>query len=278
MKISIVTPSFRNSQWLKLCIPSVADQEGVEFEHIVQDAESDDGTLDWLPHDPRVTAHVEKDAGMYDAVNRGWRRSSGEIVAYINCDEQYLPGALKTVHDYFEAHPEIDVLVADAVVVDADGNYICHRVGLKPLRHAIWVRFNVLTCSLFIRRRVLEKHGHYFDTRWRDLGDAFWLTEATRLGLRFGELHFLASVFTETGDNMNLKPNAQREAAQRHRMVPRWIKLLTPLFSWHHRFRVAACKATWRAPFEYDIYTRSSLEKRVTKRAEHPTPRWIGRS
>ena len=75
MKFSIVTPSFRNSEWLRLCIASVADQAGLAHEHLVQDAGSDDGTLDWLPQEPRVTAYVEKDQGMYDAVNRGYRRA-----------------------------------------------------------------------------------------------------------------------------------------------------------------------------------------------------------
>src|SRR5271155_3382250 len=104
MRFSVVTPSFRQSQWLKLCVASVADQ-GVEVEHIVQDACSDDGTLDWLLTDPRVKAFSEKDAGMYDAVNRGLRRASGQILSYLNCDEQYLPGALQAVGDYFERHP-----------------------------------------------------------------------------------------------------------------------------------------------------------------------------
>jgi len=92
VKISIVTPSFRNSDWLKLCVASVADQAGVEVEHIVQDAQSDDGTQEWLARDRRVQAYIEKDLGMYDAINRGWRRATGEILAYLNCDEQYQPG------------------------------------------------------------------------------------------------------------------------------------------------------------------------------------------
>src|SRR6266567_8816837 len=108
MRFSIITPSYRNSQWLKLCVASVADQEGVEFEHIVQDSCSDDGTQDWLPKDSRVKAFIEKDKGMYDAVNRGFARATGDILAYINCDEQYLPGALKGVHDCFADHPEVD--------------------------------------------------------------------------------------------------------------------------------------------------------------------------
>jgi len=101
MQISIVTPSFRSSNWLRLCIASVADQQGVEVEHIVQDSCSDDGTQEWLPKESRVKAFIEKDQGMYDAVNRGFRRSTGQSLAYLNCDEQYLPRALQTVHDSF---------------------------------------------------------------------------------------------------------------------------------------------------------------------------------
>ena len=120
MRISIVTPSYRRSAWLRLCIASVADQ-GVEVEHIVQDAESDDGTLDWLRRDPRVKVFVEKDQGMYDGVNRGLRRAGGDILAYLNCDEQYLPGALAAVAGFFEQHPQIDVLFGDVVMVDTRG-------------------------------------------------------------------------------------------------------------------------------------------------------------
>jgi len=81
MDFSIITPSFRNGPWLKLCIASVADQQGVSHEHIVQDAGSDDGTLEWLTDDSRVRAFVEKDSGMYDAINRGLRRAQGDFNA-----------------------------------------------------------------------------------------------------------------------------------------------------------------------------------------------------
>src|SRR6202142_2655112 len=151
MKFSVITPSFRNSNWLKLCIASVADQQGVELEHIVQDSRSDDGTQDWLPHDKRVKAFIEKDGGMYDAVNRGYRRAQGDILAYLNCDEQYLPGALKAVRDFFEAHPEIEVALAGAIVVDGDGHYMCHPPALKPHPQHIWFRFSQLTAAIFIR-------------------------------------------------------------------------------------------------------------------------------
>src|SRR5262245_14646350 len=79
VRVSIVTPSYRSSVWLKFCISSVADQNA-EVEHIVQDAGSDDGTLDWLSKDSRIRTFVEKDRGMYDAINRGFEKSSGDIL------------------------------------------------------------------------------------------------------------------------------------------------------------------------------------------------------
>ncbi len=278
MKVSIVTPSFRNSEWLKLCIASVADQQGVELEHIVQDACSDDGTQEWLPQDPRVTAYIEKDAGMYDAINRGWKRATGDIVAYINCDEQYLPGALKAVHDYFDAHPEVDVVVSDTVITDAEGNYLCHRYGLRPLPGLVWVRFSILTCALFIRRSALEKHQMYFDTQWKDLGDAFWFIRATEQKLRIGELRRFTSIFAETGDNMNLRPNGQRERALKRQMAPAWARTLEPLVVWHQRWRFVRAGALRREPFEYALYTLAHPATRTPKRAERPTAKWVGRA
>src|SRR5207302_1074133 len=104
------------------------------------------------------------DNGMYDAVNRGIRRSTGDIVGYINCDEQYLPGALKAVHDFFADHPKVDVVLADTLIVDGQGNYICHRHALVPIAFHIWIRFSFETSSLFMRRRVFDEMGIYFDT------------------------------------------------------------------------------------------------------------------
>ncbi len=173
MRFSIVTPSFRSAKWLRLCIASVADQ-AVEHEHIVQDSCSDDGTQEWLPKDPRVQACIEKDKGMYDAVNRGLRRAKGEFLAYLNCDEQYLPDALVTVERYFDANPKVEVAFADTLVVDPNGDYLCHRESLVPRKYHTLVASNlgVLTSSIFFRRSVIEKHGFFFDTTLKDIGDA----------------------------------------------------------------------------------------------------------
>lgn len=277
MKFSIITPSFRNSAWLKLCIASVADQSEVSLEHIVQDSCSDDGTQDWLPKDPRVKAFIEKDSGMYDAVNRGFNRAQGDILAYLNCDEQYLPGALKMVADFFNAHPHTEAVCSDSIVIDPDGNYICHRPSLVPKKHSMWVRFPVLTCAFFVRRSVVSQRKIIFDTRWRDLGDFWWAREMALRGVKTDVLPELTSIFTETGENMNLKPNARREDREKMLMTPRWIRLLHLYFVIQHRLRLYLRPGVIRKPFDYSIYTRTSPAKRVTFRAERPTTFWKGR-
>ncbi len=274
MRFSIVTPSFRSSEWLKLCVASVADQEGADLEHIVQDSCSDDGTQDWLPRDSRVKAFIEKDSGMYDAVNRGLRRTSGEILAYLNCDEQYLPGALASVAETFQRRPELDIVLADTVVTDSDGGFICCRKSMVPWRLLAWTFVPTITSSIFFHRRVVDEFNLFFDVRWRDLGDVTWMQEALQLRLKMAVLRRYTSAFADTGENMNLKPNAVREKQRWARMRPWWARW----FSWPllqgHRLRAVAHGIYWEKPFNYSVYTKQSPGQRVQVRVEKPTGIW----
>lgn len=274
MKFSIVTPSFRQSSWLRLCVASVADQEGVEREHIVQDAESDDGTQEWLRGDSRVRAFIEKDAGMYDAVNRGFARATGDVLAYLNCDEQYLPGTLRAVAEFFAARPEADVCLADFVVTDASGGYVASRLALVPRLPSMWIRFSAGTCAMFIRRRVVEDPGLKFDPQWRALSDMFWLAEACARGVRFGVLRRFTSVFTETGANLGLDPVVRREREEKVRRTPRWVRALAPLFIAQHGLRMMGSGAFTQRPFDYSLYTLANPEQRMTIHVPRPTARW----
>lgn len=274
-EISIVTPSFRSGRWLPLCIASVADQP-VKLEHLVQDAGSDDGTLDWLVKDGRVQAVVEKDKGMYDAVNRGYRRSTADIVAYLNCDEQYLPNVLARVLAYFREHPEVDVLFGDCLVVDTQGNYLCERRSLTPRLLHTWTASNLsfLTAATFLRRRVLDEQQLWFDDRYRDAGDQDWALRVVRAGVRTAVLPEFLSVFTETGANMNLGDNASRERRAFHAAAPFWARLLSPVALAHHRFRRWQAGHYQCVPHDYAIYTSESLKARRVFHVATPTYRW----
>jgi glycosyltransferase involved in cell wall biosynthesis len=277
MKFSVITPSFRSSQWLKLCIASVADQRGVELEHIVQDSCSDDGTLDWLAKDPRVKAFVEKDGGMYDAVNRGYRRATGDLLCYLNCDEQYLPGALATVAEFFKAHPAVEVVLAHSLVVDGGGRYICHSHAMVPHPRHAWYRFRALTCSIFIRRRVIFERGIFFDPRWRDLGDFHWMLALMKAGVPMAVCDVFTSAFTDTGENMNLKANAIREKEETNAMIPGWVRGLKPYWILSHRLRRLAAGHFNLQPMSYSIYTRESPDRRVRFEVDRPTAVWWNR-
>jgi glycosyltransferase involved in cell wall biosynthesis len=277
MNFSIITPSFRNSNWLKLCIESVADQTGATFEHIVQDSCSDDETKNWLPHERRVKAFIEKDSGMYDAVNRGFRRAQGDILAYLNCDEQYLPGALKRVSDFFETNPTVEAVFADAIVTNGDGRYICHRPALVPGANSMWVRFPILTCATFVRRQAVQDKRIFFDPQWRDLGDFFWIREMLVRGVRMEVLPHFTSVFMDTGDNMGQKPNAIRERALKWRMAPPMVHAGKYFFLLQHRLRLALRSGARKKPFDFAAYTPASPEKRAVLHAERPTTFWKGR-
>jgi glycosyltransferase involved in cell wall biosynthesis len=276
MKFSIVTPSFRQLQWLKLCIASVADQ-GVDLEHIVQDARSDDGTQEWLLNDRRVRAFIEKDGGMYDAINRGYSRAQGEILAYLNCDEQYLPGALEAVQDFFAKHPSVDVVLAGSIVVDGAGNYICHKHSMVPHPFDIWNRFPVQTSSLFLRRRVISEYGILFDARWRTTGDLHWIIELMKQNVSMAVLNRFVAAFTETGDNLGFSPSAARERELIDEMAPHWAKWLKPVSIAHHRLRRLLGGHFFLNNTNYSIYTLKSPESRVHFDVPNPTAVWWNR-
>jgi len=275
MRFSIITPSFRSSDWLKLCIPSVADQ-GVELEHIVQDSCSDDGTQEWLVRDDRVKAFVEKDRGMYDAVNRGLRRATGDIFAYLNCDEEYLPGALAAVRNYFKANPGIDVAFGDALVVNPSGDYLCHRQASIPDRYHTRVSSNLatLTCSTFFRRSVIERRGIFFDPAYKAIGDAVWVIQLLEQGVPMGLLRQVTSTFTETGNNLCLHPSAQREQVELVANAPFWARRCKHLVILNYRLRRLLAGHYRPKPLNYSIYTRESPLVRAQFKVTKPTFRW----
>jgi glycosyltransferase involved in cell wall biosynthesis len=282
---SIITPSFHQLDWLRLALASVADQGGVDVEHIVQDAGSQ-GVEDMFRDTVSSSAHphqqtrlfVEKDNGMYDAVNRALRRAAGNILAYLNCDEQYLPGTLRVVTDFFAQHPDVDVAFGNVVIVDRMGQYICSREVLQPRLYHTWVCTNpVFTAATFFRRRLIDEHGLFFNDRWRDVGDAAWLLELLKRGIRMAPLGQFTTAFADTGENMNLKPNAVLEQRQLGQSAPLWARSLKPVWILQHRLRRMAAGYYFPRPFDYSIYTLEHDKERQTFHVARPTGIWRDR-
>jgi len=278
VKLTIVTPSFRSNNWLKLCIESVADQSGHSIEHIIQDSCSDDGTQIWLPREGRVKSFIEKDTGMYDGINRGLRRGNGEIFGCLNSDEQYLPGALASVARCFELNPAIDILIADTIVVDSSGKFVCCRKSLKPWKNIVWLEIPTITSSVFFHRRVLEKHDMFFDENWRDIADAFWMIKAVEKRLNMFVLRHYTSTFTDTGTNMNLQDYALQERRRKKQMAPKLIRRFNYAFTQLHRMRRLFTRNYWeRSNLHYSIFTQNSQKQRQAFETKNPTCIWRSR-
>jgi glycosyltransferase involved in cell wall biosynthesis len=268
---SIVTPSYRSSPWLKLCLASVADQQ-VELEHIVQDAGSDDGTLDWLVHDPRAKVFVEKDTGMYDAINRGLRRTQGEFLAYLNCDEQYLPGTLLAVHEFFLENPGVDLVFGHIVMINRQGNYLYHRKVQTPLKFHTWTcQLSTLSCAMFFRRRVIFEQGFFFNPDWRAAGDGEWMVRLLQRNIRMAALGQFTSVFTCTGNNLGDGEDASQERLRLAASAPGFVRACKPAIVLHHRLRRLCGGMYFQEPFSFAIFTIQDPVRRQVIKVGHPT-------
>lgn len=270
---SVVTPSYQSGAWLPLCVASVGDQQ-VALEHIVQDAGSTDNTHA-LCAGSKVQLHVEKDSGMYDAVNRGLRKAKGDLLAYLNCDEQYLPGALEAVENWFRDHPDVDVLFGHSVIVDASGKFIAYRKALPPIRSQTWVGGHLctLTCSTFFRRSLLEK-GYFFDPAYRYIGDLEWVLRLLRGGVKMGILDRYTATFTETGDNLSNSPKMMLEVERTVASAPSWMIKARRAIIAIHRLRRLLHGCYSQSPFSYDIFTSANPTKRTRFQVDKPTFRW----
>ena len=135
----------------------------------------------------------------------------------------------------------------------------------------------MLTSSVFIRRKVISERGIFFDTRWRDLGDFHWVLALMKKRVPMAVCDSFTSVFADTGENMNLKPNAIREKAETDRMIPGWVRALKPLWIGHHRLRRLAAGHFSLKPASYSIYTLQNPERRTTFDVPKPTAVWWNR-
>lgn len=212
-KFSVITPTRNSLHKFKRCVGSVRGQTGVAVEHIIQDACSTDGTPDWLAAQPDLLAYSEPDAGMYDAINRGWRRSTGDILSWLNSDEQYLPGTLAKVAQEFANNPAVDFIYGDALVVGAEGNLLAARREIRLSRTYIANSFlNAFSCTTFFRRRLLDAGVLQLDIRYRYAADMDLVLRLLESGIRYRKIDEYLGVFMIDGSNLSCHPKMLAEA------------------------------------------------------------------
>lgn len=165
MNISIITPSYNSEKYIRQTIESIKNQSFKNYEHIVVDGLSIDKTVSIVQEYKSIKLLSEKDNGQSDAINKGFRMATGDILAWQNADDLYLPTTFQTVVDYFENHPSVDVIYGDYTLIDENSKWICE---VRPPQWDLWLfahaRFVPMQPTVFWRRRVYDKIGKLNET------------------------------------------------------------------------------------------------------------------
>jgi glycosyltransferase involved in cell wall biosynthesis len=213
---------------------------------------------------------------MYDAINKGWCNALGDILCYLNCDEQYLPGMLEYVERYFVEHPEVDMIFGDVIVVNPEGQFLSYRKGY-PVRW-FYIPISLLyvyTCTMFFRRRIFDD-GYFFDTSYKSVADADFVMRVQRAGYTIRHVKRYFSTFTFSGSNLSEQPVSVQEKRRLYARAPRWVKLLRhPLNAMRLVEKMIAGAYRQTSPLTYAIYEGQG-ERRKEFTVLNPGWRWPG--
>src|SRR3954469_24178325 len=116
MRITIVTPTLNRADHLPMAIESVLQQGYDDVEHIVVDGMSTDGTVEVLARYPHLRVIREPDTGLWDALNKGIRAATGEVIGHLNSDDCYTPGAIDAVRAAFA--PDVEIVCGGAEILE----------------------------------------------------------------------------------------------------------------------------------------------------------------
>jgi len=166
-KLSIITPSFNQAQFLEETILSVLNQNYEPLEFIIIDGGSSDNSVDVIrKYEDRLSYWIsEKDRGQPHALNKGLAQATGEIVAYLNSDDIYLPDAFAAVIDYFKAHPDCEWLCGDTMMFGANQPTEVKTARVpQSAAHALSWAYKAPQPGMFWKRELLNEG---FAENWR---------------------------------------------------------------------------------------------------------------
>jgi len=161
-RITVITPSYNQGRFLEETILSVLNQNYPNLDYIIMDGGSTDNSLDLIRAYAKYLSHWEAqpDGGQAAGIAAGFGKAAGEILAYLNSDDLYMPDALKKVAKYFSLNSKVQWMYGDCLVIDSD-NHIIRRMYPPAFDETIFLYENQIVPqqSAFWRRTLYERVG-----------------------------------------------------------------------------------------------------------------------
>lgn len=167
MKISIITPSYNQGKYIEKTITSVLSQSYKDVEHIIVDGKSTDDTVKILKkYSSKIKWISEKDKGPADAINKGIKISTGDILCFLNSDDMLEKGVLAYIADYFKNYPDRMWLTGNYYIINSKGKRIRSFISLyktffrlMPFKRTLLLTNFIIQPSTFIRKEIVGEIG-----------------------------------------------------------------------------------------------------------------------
>lgn len=213
-KVSIITPSYNQAQYLEQTILSVLGQDYPNLEYIIMDGGSTDGSVEIIKkYADQLTCWVsEPDEGQADAINKGFRRATGEVVAWLNSDDVYLPGTIGKAVTHLQEYPDVGMVYGDLRSINALGEPI------NAIRYQQYDLKNLLSMQIigqptvFMRANILKRAG-YLSLDYNFLLDHhLWLRMIQQAQIKYFPDEWAAARFHLSAKNVALAEGFGKEA------------------------------------------------------------------
>ena len=220
--VSIITPSYNQAEYLEFTIQSVLAQEYPNLEYIIVDGGSTDGSVEIIQkYADQLSWWVsEPDEGQADGINKGFRHARGEVVAWLNSDDLYLPGAIQEAVTSLQSDPNLGMVFGDALTIDSQGKPI-NKLAFGSWGLAELMRFYIICQpAVFMRCVVLEQVGYLDENFHYMLDHHLWLRIAGIRQIQYVPNLWAAARHHPEAKNVSLAPKFSLETYR----VLAWMK------------------------------------------------------
>jgi len=261
--ISIVTPVFNSVRWIELCLQSVRHAlKERNYEHIVVDGSSTDGTLEYLKQQKDIRLIPGPDKGMYDALNKGMATARGRILGHLNADEQYDRAGLAHALQKLD-QTEADAVFGPTIMLDGQLNflYLFNQITVPSPIDADW-HMPVQTCSFLFRREIWERCP--YPTEYRVVGDHVWFRRQMKLGLKLVSVRKPIGIFTWHQDDIakRIGPHNENALADVNRKTLRMRA--AKLFFRLRKLASGGCLSPFSLSYEITTDQQTGVKRSVT--------------